>query len=65
MAATWKTPFVIAPAATGYVWVIRIPWFDVPFQAYYSIGDNFFQFTDSNGNVTNIDFVHIFKWRDL
>jgi hypothetical protein len=65
MAATWTNIFASAPSADGDYWIVRLPYFDTPTIAHYTLGDTFFQWNDSNGNTNNLEFHFIFKWRDV
>ena len=65
MATSWTNIFVAAPATPGNYWIVRLPYFDTPTQADYTLGDSFFLWTDSNGNFNSISFNEVFKWRDV
>ena len=65
MAATWTNVFVEQPADSTTVWVVRIPFFDTPFQALFTRAPDVFTFTDDIGNPVEIPMHAVFKWRDL
>lgn len=65
MPATWTNIFAGAPTVDGVYWIVRLPYFDTPVQASYTFPDALFQWTDSNGNLIDILFNEVFKWRDL
>jgi hypothetical protein len=65
MAATWQTPQVAMPVDGAVVWIVRLPFFDTPFQAQYFQIDTGLEWLDSNGFTHTIPVFDVFKWRDL
>jgi hypothetical protein len=63
MAAPWQNVFVAVPADAATVWIVRIPYFDVPVQAVWSAGAATFTWTDSATATHAIGVSEVFKWR--
>jgi hypothetical protein len=65
MAALWRNVFVVVPADASTVWIVRIPYFDVPVQAVWSAAGATFTWTDSAAATHVIGVSEVFKWRDI
>lgn len=65
MATQWKNVFVEVPDTDRTTWIVRLPFFDTPRQADYSVAGASWTWNDSNGVSEVLGAPQVFKWRDL
>lgn len=65
MATPWQNVLVSVPPDGTVVWIVRLPFFDVPIQATYDANLQVFFYTDTNTITANVPFYVVFKWRQL
>ncbi len=65
MATPWQNVLVAVPPDGTTVWIVRLPFFDVPVQATYDANLQVFFYTDTNTITANVPFYVVFKWRPI